>query len=385
MKIGIVGGGASALLFANYISRLNLNIEITIFERNKSLARKVLASGNGKCNFSNYKAIKDDYNNPLFIEKLFKRCPKDELINYFSSLGLMFYFDDEGRMYPLSNSSQTIVDLLSLDFKNTNVNLNYVVKKVEMKNGISYIDNIPFDIVVLASGSNASIDLSKVDSTYSYLKPLNLKFIETKPSLVGFKSNLKNIDLLKGYRSKSIVSMYRDSNLIFKEYGEIIFKEDGISGIVVMNASHYYEPNDKISLNLLPNIEINEFIYKANLRKKINPNIEYFLSGLIHTTLINYLKKDNINDIDKIVEKLTNLDVKVISTYSMKEAQVSKGGIDINEIDDNFKLKKYKSIYALGELLDINGLCGGYNLMFAFTSALVLGKEIKRLYEDKNN
>ena len=89
--------------------------------------------------------------------------------------------------------------------------------------------------------------------------------------------------------------------------------------------------------------------------------------------------------IQEIVEILTNFDAKVISTYSMKEAQVSKGGIDLEEIDDNFKIKKYNSICALGELLDINGLCGGYNLMFAFSSALVLGKEIKRIYEDKNN
>lgn len=385
MKIGIVGGGASALFLANYLSRLNLNIDITIFERNKSLARKVLASGNGKCNFSNFKAIKEDYNNPLFMDNLFKHCPKDELINYFSSLGLMFYFDNEGRMYPLSNSSQTIVDLLESDLKNTCINLNYTVNKVEVKDGNPYIDSNKFDIVVLASGSNASIDLSKIDSTYNYLKPLNLKMVPVRPSLVGFKCKLKDINILKGFRSKSIVSMYRDSKLIFKEFGEVIFKEDGISGIVVMNASHYYKPYDKIILNLLPNIELNEFIYKANLRKKINPSIDYFLSGLIHPTLINYLKKENITDIEKIVEILTNFDVKVISTYSMKEAQVSKGGIDLEEIDYNFKIKKYNSIYALGELLDINGLCGGYNLMFAFSSALVLGKEIKRIYEDKNN
>ncbi len=385
MKIGIVGGGASALFLANYLSRLNLNIDITIFERNKSLARKVLASGNGKCNFSNFKAIKEDYNNPLFMDNLFKICPKDELINYFSSLGLMFYFDNEGRMYPLSNSSQTIVDLLESDLKRTTINLNYTVKKVEVKDAKPYIDSNKFDIVVLASGSNASIDLSKIDSTYNYLKPLNLKMVPVSPSLVGFKSSLKDINILKGFRSKGIVSMYRGPKLIFKEFGEVIFKEDGISGIVVMNASHYYKIGDKIILNLLPNIELNEFIYKANLRKKINPSIDYFLSGLIHPTLIQYFKKENITDIEKIVEILTNFDVKVISTYSMKEAQVSKGGIDLEEIDDNFKLKKYNSIYALGELLDINGLCGGYNLMFAFSSALVLGKEIKRIYEDKNN
>ena len=385
MKIGIVGGGASGLFLASYLKRKNLNIDITIFDRNKSLGRKILASGNGKCNFSNFKAKSSDYNNFEFIDKLYLKTSIEELINYLSSLGLMFYFDNEGRMYPLSNSSQTILDLFLSDLKDTKVNLNYTVKSISYKNNKFYIDNFEFDYIILASGSNASIDESKINSTYEYFKNLNLKMIPLKPSLVGYKCKLKDINLLKGYRCKSKVEEYKNDNLIFEENGEVIFKEDGISGIVIMNSSHYYNKGNKIILNLLNNIDINEFKYKLSTRFNISNDPNYYLSGILHPTLIRYLIKENIIEINNIIDFLTHLDINAIDTYSLKEAQVSKGGISIEEIDDSFKLNKYPHIYATGEVLDINGLCGGYNLMFAFLSALTVGKEIEKIYENKNN
>ncbi len=385
MKIAIIGGGAAGMFLANYLSHLKLNIDITIFERNFSLGRKVLASGNGKCNFSNFKALPSDYNNPLFMEEVFKKCPKEDLINYFSSLGLMFYFDNEGRMYPLSNSSKTIVDLLVYEFDCVKLVEKYAVDKIEIKNNKYYIGGTCFDILVLATGSNASIDETKVSSTYSYLDSLKLKMVETKPSLVGYKSNLKYIKLLKGLRMKAIVNMYRNKKCIFKEFGEVIFKEDGISGIVVMNSSHYYQKGDEIILDLLPDVEISELKYKINLRKKECTNSNYFLASILHPTLIKYLEKIGITDTDQIIDLLKNFNAKVYDTYSMHEAQVSKGGIDLSEINEDFELKKYPNCYALGEMLDINGLCGGYNLMFAFTSALIAGRKIEKLYEDKNN
>lgn len=385
MKIAIIGGGASGMFLASYLSHLKLNIDITIFERNFSLGRKVLASGNGKCNFSNYKALPSDYNNPTFMEEVFKKCPKEDLINYFASLGLMFYFDNEGRMYPLSNSSKTIVDLLALEFDCVKLVEKYAVDKIEIKNNKYYIGGASFDILVLATGSNASIDEAKISSTYSYLGNLNLKMVETKPSLVGYKSNLKYIKLLKGLRMKAIVNMYRNKKCIFKEFGEVIFKEDGISGIVVMNSSFYYQKGDEIILDLLPDVEISELKYKINLRKKECGYSNYFLASALHPTLIKYLEKLGITDTDQIIDLLKNFNAQVYDTYSMREAQVSKGGIDLTEINEDFELKKYPNCYALGEMLDINGLCGGYNLMFAFTSALIAGRKIEKLYEDKNN
>ena len=379
MKIAIIGGGASGLFLASYLKRKFNKIDITIFDRNKSLGRKLLATGNGKCNFSNYKALPDDYNNKEFILKLFEKCPKEDLINYFQSLGLMFYFDEEGRMYPITNSSQTILNLFLEDLKNSNIKVDTVVNNIYQKLNKVYVNDIEFDYAVLASGSNASIDLKKVDSTYNYLKNLDLKFNKLEPSLVGYKLKDNDIKILKGYRSKGIVKLYDN------EYGEIMFKEDGISGIVVMNSSHYYKKGIKISIDLLPNISKEEMIYNINLRMKKNNNLDYYLESVFHPQLIEYLKKKKFNQPEKIIDYLSNYNPEIIDTYSIKEAQVLKGGIDVSEIDSNFNLLKYNHIFVVGELLDINGLCGGYNLMFAFMSALVAARKIGDIYENKDN
>lgn len=386
MKLGIIGGGASALILASYLKRKNLNIDITIFERNKSLGRKVLASGNGKCNFSNFKALPSDYNNPLFIEKLFNKIKKEDLINYLSSLGLMFYFDNEGRMYPTTNSSETILNLFLDDLKDTKVLLNYTVKCLIYKNNKYYIDNNEFDYVVLASGSNSSIDVSKVNSTYSYLNDLDIKFSELKPSLVGYVLKDKDISILKGYRTKTIVELFdKDDNLKFEENGEVIFKEDGISGIVVMNSSHYYENNDYIVLNLLSNMDLNELKYKIDVRQKMYKDPSIYLNTLFHSSLVKYLIKKNILTSDKIIEYLTNFKLEIKSTYGFKDSQVTRGGIKTSELNEDFSLKKYNNLYVCGELIDINGLCGGYNLMFAFMSGLLVAKRIEEIYETQNN
>lgn len=386
MKLGIIGGGASALILASYLKRKNLNIDITIFERNKSLGRKVLASGNGKCNFSNFKALPSDYNNPLFIEKLFNKIKKEDLINYLSSLGLMFYFDNEGRMYPTTNSSETILNLFLDDLKNNKVLLNYTVKCLKFKNNKYYIDNNEFDYVVLASGSNSSIDASKVNSTYTYLNNLDIKFSDLKPSLVGYVLKDKDISIIKGYRTKTIVELFdKDDNLKFHENGEVIFKEDGISGIVVMNSSHYYENNDYVVLNLLPNIDLNELKFKIDNRQKMYKDPSIYLNTLFHSSVIKYLIKKNIITSDKIIEYLTNFKLEINSTYGFKDSQVTRGGIETSELNEDFSLKKYNNLYVCGELIDINGLCGGYNLMFAFMSGLLVAKRIEEIYETQNN
>lgn len=385
MKLGIIGGGASGLFVASWLKRNVNNIDITIFDRNKSLGRKILASGNGKCNFSNYKAHPLDYNHPDFIEKLYKNVSKDELINYFSSLGLMFYFDNEGRMYPLSNSSQTILNMFVQDLKDTVVKVEYIVKEVSVKNNKYYIDNEEFDYILFASGSNASIDQSKISSTYSYFKKLNLSLTPLRPTLVGYKVYNKDISILKGYRCKAVVKLNDSKKNKFVEEGEIIFKEDGLSGIVVMNSSHYYSEGDYLVLNILPNISKEEFVYKLNERYKQNNDPNYYLSLVLHQSIINYLiKKHILNPLDIYME-LTNFKLSIKSTYDMKDAQVCRGGIDLSEINDDFSLKKYPHIFATGEVLDIDGVCGGYNLMFAFMSALRCARSLKNIYENKNN
>ncbi len=376
-KIAIIGGGASGLMVANYLSRNKVDAKITIFERNKGLGRKVLASGNGKCNFMNYKALPFDYNNYDFIKKIFSNYPVDTILNYFQTLGLMFKFDSEGRMYPISDSSETILNLLTADLKNIEIRLNETV--IDLKNKEDKLilnNNEVFDYVVIASGSNASIDLKKTKSTYEYLKNLNLKFKNPLPGLVGFKVK-NNIKELSGFRTKAMVNLYMEDNIVKREFGEVIFKDDGISGICVMDLSRYFEKGLEFSIGLNMLQAKTELVESMTLRKKQNPDPNYYLAGAFHPKMIKYLIKQGITDIEKAADLMQNFRLEIEDVYGMEFAQIALGGISVDEIDDKFSLIKYPNIMVSGEVLDIDGKCGGYNLLFAFLSGYIVAKALE--------
>lgn len=351
MNIAIIGCGASALFFAATCKKYN----ITIFERNKKIASKLLASGNGRCNILNINAKPENYNNPKFMEDVFNNVSSSYLYKTFNKLGLTLKQDDEGRVYPFSESSANVLDIL-LDNINAKIISDYKVERINKVNNKYQINdyNTLFDYVILASGSSASINPDKSDICYSYYESLNLKHSPLKPSLVGFKAiNMKRIS---GVRCKANVRLYNDSKLIYKENGEVNFKDDGISGIVVMNMSSYYNRINKLNnpyliLDLLPGVN------PSNYKGALNP------------ILYDYIISNNIDP--------HNFKIDIISTYDMSKAQVASGGIDLNEINSNFSLKKDNNIYLMGEMLNIDGVCGGYNLTFAFASAEIVRRSIE--------
>lgn len=385
MKIAIIGGGASGLFLANYLENNAKNVEVTIYERNKSLGRKLLASGNGKCNFMNYKAMPFDYNNEAFISKLFQREPIENVLNYFQRLGLLFKFDEEGRMYPKSESSETVLSILADDLTRTKIRLEQTVSSLEYRNKKVIINNTDsYDIAIIATGSNAGIDDKKASSTYSYLEGLKLRMTPLIPSLVGFRVH-NAIKPLSGLRSKALVILYKNNVELSREFGEVIFKDDGISGICIMNLSRLFDSDGKYQIKLDLKYDLNELKYTLKRRASINQDPHYFLAGSLHPRLIDYLIKNKITQIDDIIALLADFRLDIRSTYEAKFAQAMRGGIDLSQINDDFSLKKYPSIYATGEALDIDGKCGGYNLLFAFLSALAVGKRLVEKYEISNN
>ena len=343
--IGIIGAGASGLMLSN---KLNMNkIEYQIFERDKA-GRKILASGNGRCNLSNANLdIKYYHNNPLSCE-IIKH--KDMLLDMFSKLKIYYKEDNEGRMYPISESSSSVLNIL---LKNVSDKIIYHdVKNIIKKSNGYYLDEYgPFDDIIIATGSIASFKDNKKPS-YDYLNDLNIKFNEFKPSLVGFKTNLK-IKEISGVRTKCNVALYFNDELIHSEDGEVIFKDDGISGICIMNLSSYYNKLDNK----------NAYV-KINLANKDYDDYE----SVLNPKLLNYVVNNKID--------IHNFIIPIKSTYEMEFAQVASGGIDINEINPDFSLKKDKHIYAAGEVIDVDGICGGYNLSFAFISGLIIGEKL---------
>lgn len=377
MKVAIIGGGASGLMCASFLKRNNSKIDITIYEKNKGLGRKILASGNGKCNFMNYKATIFDYNSPLFVQKIFENTNKEDILNYFAGMGLLFKFDDEGRLYPQSDSSETILKLLVDDLKAVNIKLETEVKSVNLKNNKVIINNSDiYDYALFSTGSSAGILPQKAQNIYKYYDELNLKREELRPVLVGLKVKNK-INKLQGYRAKCVISYEGIEN--YKEKGEVIFKSDGISGICIMNASRYFKKNSSLKIDLLPSSSKDEIIYAINRRKEINNNPHYYLDGICHPKMIEYLIDNKITEPDKVALSLKCFNLDVIGTYDISDAQVVRGGISLSEIGFDLRLKKYPQIFVSGEAMDIDGKCGGFNLLYAFVCGMLVGKELIKI------
>ena len=353
MKIGIIGAGASGMLLANILERNN--IEYDLFEKIKP-GRKLLASGNGRCNISNSKLTNISYPNNKWAYDLVLNNQSD-LFKLFDELNIYTSIDNEGRMYPLSESSQSIYNIF---MKNIHNIIELDCNEINKKNNKYYINKSygPYDKIVISIGSNASITDKY---SYSLLESIGININSFKPSLVGFKVKEKTKEI-SGVRQKCNISLIKDNKVLYTEKGEIIFKDDGISGICVMNASSIYQHlknknNTYLRLDFLNNEKYSK------------------LDSILKPNLLSYINKYNINPNEFILH--------IIDTYAINNAQVAVGGVDYNLLNNNLSYKYDNNIYFSGEVIDADGMCGGYNLMFAFISALIISRSIKNEISNK--
>ena len=354
-KIAIIGAGACGLMLAVQLEKYN--IDYTLFNMGK-VGRKILASGNGKCNISNAKFDEKAYHyNPLACKIVSDN--KDALFSLLKELKIYTKVDNEGRMYPISESSQSVLNILLKNINKEIISLE--CNKISKKNGKYYINDSygEYDYVVIATGSNAAF--KKPYPTLSYLDSLHVEYNTFTPSLVGFKTN-KKIKPISGVRNKALVGLYKNDKLIHQEHGEVMFKDDGISGICVMNLSSYY----------------------ANLNNKNNTYVKIDLSynadyddleSVLAPKLYKYVLENNID--------IHNFIINITGTYDMEFAQVAHGGIKLSEVNNNLSLKKHPNIFVGGEIVDFDALCGGYNLMLAFTSSIQILRSIKNEISNK--
>ncbi len=356
MKIGIIGGGALGLALAKILDVKKISYEL--FERSL-VGRKILASGNGKANIGNINVYNDCYNDSFGYE-LVKDYHK-QLMIFFKEIGLVTKLDEEGRIYPYSESSQSVLNCLMPNPKN--IIENFPINSISQINGKYYLNDVrgPFDYLVICTGSKASFIKKKQDGFNSYLSYLNLSMKEDYPSLVGFKLE-SNFNKLNGVRVKCNAKLIKDDRVLYSEAGEAIIKADGISGICIMNlSSRYARLSDKsncyISLDLIPDLDITIFDKKQ-------------LVGLFNPKLVDYLNNYSVSEINKLIK---DFKFKITGVYDYEFAQVVSGGITLDNIDKDLRLKNHPNIFVGGEVLDIDGVCGGYNLMFAFSCALKIG------------
>ena len=365
-NIAIIGAGAAGLFAAKMLSA-DTTLQITVFEKASKVGTKLRASGGGRANLMNIHLDGSCYNHPDFINILLKNVDYETIKKEFEMMGLRLSVDEEGRVYPATLFSQTVIDVLIRNLgSNVKILTDFQVKKLQATSGKWQINNEEkaFDAVLLASGSPAGIIAKNRQSYNDYLSDLKLVEKNLCPSLVGFKLK-KYPRELSGCRSRAAVSLIQNGKEIYTETGEVMFKEDGISGIVVLNVSAHYnrlKSKDNCSLSL-------NFLYDDNRLDFISYFNEFGdLSGLLHPKLNRLYLKSPFD--------LRNFQMEICGLYDMEFAQVCHGGIDIGEVSENFALHRYPHLYAVGEMVDIDGICGGYNLFFAFASAYQAAKAI---------
>lgn len=366
MNIAIVGAGAAGLFLAQQLSK-NIAADIYVFEKTAKVATKLKASGGGRANILNENIVPDCYNQPAFIRTLLQKVDAKTIEQAFVQVGLKTVVDEENRVYPATLFAQTVVDVLLENMSpSVHIVVNTDIQKIQAKGNLWQLNNMEtlFHKVIFASGSPAGMIRKNRQAYNAYLDSLQLDSKILQPSLSGFRIR-QYPNILFGCRTRAIVSLYQNQQLIAKEKGEITFKEDGLSGIVVLNMSAYYNRlQDRQNCYLLLNFMYEDEDYDVERHLKTYKT----LSGILHPKL-NQLYRQKPFDV-----KNFRLDIEGV--YDFEFAQVASGGIAVGEVDENFQLKRYKNLYAIGEMLDVDGICGGYNLFFAFASAYCVAKNI---------
>ena len=410
-NILIIGAGASGMICAIEASK-NINNHITIIDKNSVLGKKLLITGNGKCNFTNLEFDKDNlgkYYNNTIVKDVFDRFDNIDLIKYFENLGILSYQFDRGNnkyIYPLTNKSKDVLNIFKIHLNKTNINILLNKKIIDIYFNKKFLvktsdENIfEYDYVVLATGGLSGFVDDEPKNTHYFSDKLNLKLIKPLSGLCALKSDDFLISGIKSFRSFCKISLFINDEIKKTESGEIQFNNHYLSGIPIFQVSSIAARALDMNKNVSVSIDFLDMSYNTNknskefLLSKINKLADYtvynFLLGIVNEQLIyKYIKILNINnektiknlnsvELEKLINLLLNYRLKILDTQTFKDAQITLGGIDISEINiKNFMSKKIKNLFLVGEILDIDGICGGYNLQFAFSSGYLCGNFLR--------
>lgn len=396
----IVGAGAAGLMCGLYIKKHNDNCRLIILEHKEKPGKKILATGNGKCNFANDILDEKSYrgNNPDFAYKVISKFDKDKLIDFMENEGVIS-MKVNGYYYPRSNQAQTIVDIFDACDVRCNENVTGIIKTKKGYRVASQNNEYLCRYLVAATGGKASMVHGSDGSGYRLCESLGHTITDLYPALGGLRCKGLDFNICKGVRVKGRISLRADGREIINEYGELQFTDYGISGIPVFQISRYavscLKKNKDVYMiiELLPEYEfdfIKDTISRIMNMSKTN-SILKALNAFIPSKLamaitdsekISYTatyKDISSKELSRISGKLKSLKISVKGDMGFEKAQVTAGGVNTFEIN-NDTMESYKSpdFYVLGELLDVDGNCGGYNLHFAFASGVLAAKDILR-------
>ncbi len=405
--IAVIGGGAAGLAAAIHCKRMcRGDYSVMLIEQGARVGKKLLATGNGRCNLSHYPLYDENvhyYGEPELALDVFSRAVPTE--DFFASLGLRCRTDNEGRTYPYSNAAASVVDALRFGIENEGVILKtefstarlesvmegFIIHPSEPENGI-----VTARRVILATGGKSQPSTGSDGYGFTMLEKLNIKASPLFPALCPVYTDSKMVRSLKGLRVRANVKAYIDDRLAAEELGEVQFGEDTLSGIAVFNLSRLAfisggNNNDgrlTFSLDLAPDMDINclnRFI-KNTAKSRQNQPLGDLLSGLLPKRIGEVIIKqsgiNSANEAEKLARFIKSWEFPIrrysrsdIPNALWQSAQITGGGVKMEDLTPSLSSKKHKDLYIIGEAVNVYGDCGGYNLAWAWASAEIAAED----------
>ena len=398
MKVGIIGGGASGMMSAILLNREGF--DVTILEKNSTLGKKILMTGNGRCNYFNQDIGVDKYytSDYEFLKTIVNEENILKVKEFLNSLGLVPRIKN-GYYYPMSNTATSVLNAFLTEIERLKIKtiLDSEVNNIKRKENKYQImvngKKMLFDKIIIAIGSKAGL---KENANYELLNSLGIKMTPILPALCPLVLNGDFFNKWSGIRAEARVSIYANDKFLKSDLGEVQLTDYGISGICVMNLSSlvskalYQKQKVKVHLNFLPNIEKENIDKWLTLRDNTlyqRTVIELLESIIPYKLLYILVSKAGIKsnchyksltkkEKDDLINNLSDLTLEIRETKEIFKGQVVTGGIPINRVKTTLEDKEYAGLYYTGEILDVDGICGGFNLGFAWLSSIVVSEDI---------
>lgn len=411
--LSVVGGGASGLAAAIEAARISKaekkNIKITVYERLPKAGKKILATGNGRCNIMNTSVNKNNYHGDTkLLKNIFDQFSVENNMEFFRSMGIYLAEEADGRLYPLSFQASSVLDALRFEAENLEIEIkcDTKIEKIKRNNNCFILnENIYADAVIIAGGGKSSSVQGSDGSCYDLLSSLGIKIKPTFPSLTGIVLKNKN-KALKGVRAAGEIYIVENGTVVASSEGELQYTDYGISGIPAMEVSRAVSEHFALhrkgkiimAVNSLPDFSPEEIFDYIVTRKKQNPNLlcEDLLSGVMPkklgiaklssasiscTARVSTLTKNNIAYLTEII----NSEIFEISgVLGFDNSQVTAGGADTKLFNQTtLEAKNINGLFACGEVLDIDAVCGGFNLSWAWSSGRCAGTNAIKYLSEK--
>lgn len=403
IRVIIIGGGASGMMAAIAASRQGA--DVTILERNPRVGKKILATGNGRCNFTNINTDVSCYNgnNPKFVYSALAQFDVYRTIDFFEELGIAHKVEDMGKVFPMSDQASSVLDVLryELDKRKVKVLCNAYVKNILVKGNYNFElkledgSSIQGDRIIIATGGKAMPSSGSDGNGYDLARKLGHSIVDIFPGLVQIMLEGSFFKQIQGVKFVGTAEILLNNRSVTKDRGDILFANYGVSGPPILQISRKagelllkgQNPVLKVTiLDTMSRHEINNLI-EQRFKKAAGKTIEFSLVGLINKRLIPVLLKEAgiknlkapVQTLSKeqqrsIASILTDWRFRIRGTRGWSSAQVTAGGVNTTEIDPNtMESKITKGVYFAGEIIDIDGQCGGFNLQWAWSSGYVAG------------